>query len=269
MFNFVKFSLMYRYALLIQYDGSQFFGFQFQKNEKSVQGFLEETIGIFTRHPTRIHAAGRTDTGVHAIGQVVHFDTPHDLNTHALAGCINAYGREQGVSVIDIQKVDHDFHARFSAKAREYIYLIRNHTYPSTLMATKSYHVYAPLDLSLMEEGASKLIGTHDFESFRSTKCQAKNAIRSIDFIRFEKYGDYIKIHLRARSFLHNQVRITVGCLTSIGKGEHPPTWIDDLLEAKNRTVSGITAPAHGLYFYHVDYDMNLFQAKGSTILMG
>lgn len=260
---------MNRYALLIQYNGSKFFGFQLQKTGKSVQGFLEETIAIFTRHPVRIHAAGRTDTGVHAVGQVVHFDTPHDLNTHALAGCINAYGREHGISITAIQKVDSDFHARFSAKAREYIYLIRNHTYPSTLMARKSYHVYTPLDLSLMEEGASKLIGTHDFESFRSTKCQAKHAIRSIDFIRFEKYGDYIKVHLRARSFLHNQVRITVGCLTSIGKGEHPPTWIDELLKLKDRTRSGITAPAHGLYFYHVDYGIDLFRAKGYVIMMG
>ncbi|MBX9977265.1 MAG: tRNA pseudouridine(38-40) synthase TruA [Alphaproteobacteria bacterium] len=258
---------MPRYALLIEYDGSRFFGFQRQREAPSVQQFLEDTITLFVKHPVIIHGAGRTDTGVHALGQVVHFDADHSIDTDKLRGCLNFYGKGKGVSVIDIVHVDDDFHARFSALERSYIYVILNHQSSSALMEGRCTYVYPVLDIEAMARASQKLLGTHDFNGFRSVHCQANNAIRTLNKCTVTQHGSYIVTTLRARSFLHNQVRIMMGTLIQIGLGRQPVTWIDDILNLKDRVKSGPTAPPHGLYFKAVTFDPDVFTQSSRQLV--
>lgn len=260
---------MPRYALLVQYNGAKFSGFQYQDRAPSVQGFLEKTLKTFVRQDIRIHAAGRTDTGVHAIGQVVHFDCEREPDLHALLACLNYFGRDIGVSVIEAKLVDSDFHARFSAIAREYTYVIRNHPHPCTFTQGLCTHVSHQLDLKAMQQAATILLGKHNFESFRATHCQAKNAVRTIEIFDLECKGSYILAHLRARSFLHNQVRIMMGSLIEVGKGKKDITWIEELLSIEDRSKAGPTSSPHGLFFRHVDYGRAIFDTKPELLLMG
>ena len=255
---------MKRYALLIEYDGSRFCGFQRQKDTPSVQQFLEETIAIFTQQPVIIHASGRTDTGVHAVGQVVHFDTKKSLNTHKLKGCLNHHGRFVGVSVHDIQEVSKDFHARFSALQRTYQYIILNQESHSPLLEGRVLHIPFHLDKEAMIEAASFFQGHHNFDSFRSAHCQASHAFRTLNECTITHTPPFLTITVKSPSFLHNQIRIMVGTLLYIGQGKKPPTWIKDLLQNPNRKHAGPTAPPHGLYFTHVQFEENIFDHQNT-----
>jgi len=250
---------LHRYAILLEYDGTRFYGFQYQGELPTVQKFLEETITVFAKEKIRIACAGRTDTGVHALGQVVHFETEKELDSFKLQGCLNYFGRDHGVAAIDIVKTDPMFHSRFSAKERRYAYVICNRKAPSAILHKRIYQVMAPLDVQAMQKVSQKLLGHHNFESFRSNQCQASNAWRTLDECSIRQEGSFIITTLRARSFLHNQVRITMGTLLEIGLGRQEPEWIDALLETNDRTKSGPTIPPYGLYFMGVKYEKEIF----------
>lgn len=259
---------MKRYALLIEYDGSRFFGFQRQRDHTSVQQFLEDTIALFTQHPVVIHASGRTDTGVHALGQVVHFDTDLALDPYKLKGCLNHHGRFVGVSVHEIKEVPHTFHARFSAIERIYHYILLNQRAPSPLLEGRALHVPFDLDSDAMKEASVFFKGHHNFDSFRSSHCQASHAFRTLHDCTITKRLPFITITVKSPSFLHNQIRIMVGSLLYVGQGKKAPSWIKDLLLHPKRTHSGPTAPPHGLYFAHVQFKENLFEHKPYNCLM-
>lgn len=246
---------MPRYRIDIEYDGTNFSGFQYQQDALSVQAVLEEAIFKFCGLQLRISAAGRTDKGVHALLQVAHFDLEKVYPPHEVMNALNHYLKPHQVAVIAAYQVDDNFHARFSAVQRSYIYKIINRRSPLVLMANRAWHVVKPLDVPNMQAAAKLFEGTHDFTSFRASDCQAKSPIRTIDSIEVIQIGDTLEIHISARSFLHNMVRIIVGSLVKVGKGEWPPEHIYELLLVKNRTKSGPTAPAHGLYFAKVKYN--------------
>lgn len=253
---------MKRYALLVEYDGSRFFGFQRQRDHASVQQFLEETIALMTQHPVIIHASGRTDTGVHALGQVVHFDTNAALDPYKLKGCLNHHGRFVGVSVHEVKAVSQTFHARFSAIERAYHYLILNQQAPSPLFEGRALHVPFNLDVESMKEAAIFFKGHHNFDSFRSAHCQASHAFRTLNACTVTQHFPFITLTVKSPSFLHNQIRIMVGSLLFVGQGKKPPSWIKDLLLYPNRKKSGPTAPPHALYFAHVAFEDAIFQQK-------
>lgn len=247
-----------RYAAQIEYNGLSFFGFQRQRTHTSVQAFLEDHISSYTQSPIIIHAAGRTDTGVHALGQVVHFDTINSIDHLRLKGYLNHHGLPLGVSVVDIHAVTDQFHARFSAQNRSYLYLILNRQSPSPLWQQRSAWIKTPLNFESMQHAAQFFKGHHDFDSFRSTHCQAAHARRTLDACCVEQWGDFITIQVSSKSFLHNQIRIMVGSLIHVGQSKKNPSWILDLLTYPGRQNAGPTAPPHGLYFQHVDYPDHL-----------
>lgn len=243
-----------RYALKLEYNGRLFCGFQRQRDAVTVQGVLEDLLQRYTHRPITLHAAGRTDTGVHALGQVVHFDGPDDLDFMRLKGYLNHHALSLGLSIVEIRPVSDDFHARFSALQRFYRYVILNRQAPSTLWGERSAWVKTPLSLHAMQQAARFFIGSHNFDSFRSTQCQAQHAQRTLNLCDVTQSGDFITVHIASKSFLHNQVRIMVGSLISVGQGRHDPTWIQDLLNNPDRRHAGPTAPPYGLYFEKVDY---------------
>ena len=245
---------MPRYKLILEYDGRQFHGWQFQPDLKTVQGCLQTAVKKFSGLDKVVEGSGRTDAGVHAMGQVAHVDLDrHDTPYRVLRG-LNSFLNETGVVVVGVEIVDNTFHARFSAKRRQYIYKIIHRKAPLSFQTGLAWHIYVNLDRDLMKEAAQLLIGTHDFTSFRSINCQANNPIRTLDRFDVEWSGNEIHAVIESRAFLHNQVRIMMGCLKMIGEGY----WtVDDLhhaLQAKDRTQGGVTAPPDGLYFSKVIY---------------
>jgi tRNA pseudouridine38-40 synthase len=246
---------MPRYKLTIEYDGTQFFGFQKQAGFISVQELLETSLLKMTRENVIVFGSGRTDTGVHAKGQVVHFDLAKHLPPQKLLEGLNYYMKGKGCCVIESQLVRDDFHSRFDAKERLYRYVILNRPTPSVFEEKRAWHIKKPLDIELMEQGAKLFLGHHDFKAFRSSDCQSKTTVKTLNRCDIEREGaDKIFIYISSRSFLHNQVRIMVGTLVEIGLGKKPFTVIAELLENKDRTKGGITAPSHGLYFTHVSF---------------
>lgn len=243
-----------RYKLLIEYDGSEFVGWQRQKSGLSVQEVLENALSTALRSPITIFGSGRTDTGVHAIGQVAHFEWEEELNLFKLRESLNALVRPHLISIHQVEKTSDDFHARFSAKQRSYIYQILNTPYPPALLKNKAWWVYTPLDVDLMQEAANLLIGKHDFSTFRASECQAKSPIKTIDEITFVKEGDLIKMQIKAKSFLHHQVRNIIGTLVLVGQKKWSIDDFKNALEKKDRKAGGPTAPADGLYFISVKY---------------
>jgi tRNA pseudouridine38-40 synthase len=243
-----------RYRLDIEYDGTNFAGWQRQKSAPSAQQLIEEVLVFLLKHQVNIYASGRTDAGVHAINQVAHFDTNTEFTGRALVKSLNHFLREHGICVKSVIQVENDFHARFSAVNREYIYKIVNRDYPSPLMRKRAMHVNKVLDICKMREGAVFLIGSHDFTSFRSASCQAKSPLRSINSIEIRRNNELIEISISAKSFLHNQVRIIVGCLIAVGIGKIAPTDVKRILEARDRTKAPFTAEAQGLYFIGPSY---------------
>ncbi|MDQ3079496.1 MAG: tRNA pseudouridine(38-40) synthase TruA [Pseudomonadota bacterium] len=245
---------MTRWRLTLEYDGGPFVGWQRQAYGESVQGVLERAIGEMTSSDVTVHAAGRTDAGVHALAMEAHVDIAKPLTEHRLREGINALVRPAPVSVIEVEQVADDWHARFTCLGRRYLYRILNHRAPPALLRGKVWHIGAPLDLDAMTEGASNLLGSHDFTTFRSIHCQSASPLKTLHELRVERVGDEVHIHAAARSFLHHQVRSMVGCLGMVGRGQWAPQDIAAALEAKDRAALGLNAPPQGLYFVSASY---------------
>jgi tRNA pseudouridine38-40 synthase len=247
-----------RYKLTVEYDGKNYFGFQKQIDcaNKTIEGLLEDAIFKLTNERIKIIASGRTDAGVHASGQVIHFDLEKDFDDYKFMMGINNFLREEEISILNCQKVDKNFHARFSAKARHYRYIIINRRAPLTFQKNRAWHFFSEdLDVELMKEATKFLIGEHDFSSFRDAQCQANSTIRTIDKIEITQNDDEILIDISAKSFLHHMVRNIVGTLAWIGSKKILPIEMKEILESHDRTKSGPNAPAFGLYFLRTDYD--------------
>jgi len=240
-------------ALALEYDGTQYHGWQFQKNASSVQQEVETALSKIACEPIKVFCAGRTDKGVHATLQVVHFETKvlRDLNAWILG--TNSH-LPNTINIVWATEVSEDFHARFSAKSRAYHYVIYNNAIrPSHFYQGVTWYPY-PLDAQLMQTGANYLIGEHDFTSFRDKECQAKHPVRTIEFIDIKRCGKLIIIHIKANAFLHHMVRNIVGTLLPIGQGHEPPQWCQSVLFAKKRSAAGITSRPNGLYLTQVSY---------------
>lgn len=243
-----------RFKLTLEYDGSAFQGWQRQKNVPSVQEALETAIHAFSGETVTVHGAGRTDAGVHARGQVAHIDLEKTMSLESLQNAVNHCLRPHPVTVLRVTEVADDFHARFSATGRHYLYRIINRRAPLVLEAGRVWHLPAPIEAEVMHEAAQRLIGKHDFTSFRSSSCQSKSPLKTLDRIKVQRIGDEVRVSVSARSFLHHQVRNIVGTLKMIGDNKWPVDKIEDILAAKSRAAAGPTAPAAGLYLTAVDY---------------
>lgn len=243
-----------RWAVGVEYDGAPFVGWQRQKDGPSVQAAVEKAIGYVAGHRIDLQCAGRTDAGVHAIGQVVHFDTPTErVERNWLLGG-NAKLPES-VSLLWARRMPMAFHARFSARSRRYRYVIANQPLRPAIQARGLAWWRYPLDADPMHEAAQALVGTHDFSSLRAANCQARSAIKTVHSITVRRSGRYIVLDVHANAFLHHMVRNIAGLLIAIGQGKQGPGWVVAALQARDRRASGITAPAGGLYFVGVDYD--------------
>jgi tRNA pseudouridine38-40 synthase len=243
-----------KFALGVEYDGSRYHGWQRQKStDLTVQGKVEEALSVLADHFVPIFCAGRTDAGVHAFEQVVHFETSKEREMHHWVFGVNA-NLPDDIRITWIKPVSEDFHARFSAAARYYRYEILNRAVKSALYRSHVTTVFNPLDETLMQEGANHLIGQHDFSSFRAQGCQAKSPIKNIHSIKIMRTNDKITIDLIANAFLHHMVRNIVGVLLPIGRAEMKPEWVAEVLAAKDRKVAGVTALPNGLYFKGVYY---------------
>jgi tRNA pseudouridine38-40 synthase len=242
-----------RIALGIEYDGSAFCGWQIQSHSPSVQQQVEAALSKVANHPIRTYCAGRTDTGVHALEQVVHFDTSAQRDNHAWVFGANAH-LPASVTVLWAAQVADDFHARFSAERRAYRYVIFNRRTRPALLAKRVTWEYRPLDDTQMQQAALYLLGRHDFSAYRALACQAKSPIRELYELRVRREGELILLDLEANGFLHHMVRNIAGVLMSIGAGEQPIDWTRTVLEQRDRTLGGVTAPADGLYLIRVDY---------------
>jgi tRNA pseudouridine38-40 synthase len=245
---------MPRYKLLIEYDGGGFSGWQTQADAISVQSVLETAIATIHGQHCLVYGAGRTDTGVHALGQVAHVDLPKTWDPFVLRNAINGNVRPHRVSVIDVEPAPDDFHARFSAVKRRYLYRILNRRAPAAIDHGRVWHVPIELDAGQMHEAAQYLIGTHDFTTFRAAECQAKSPVKTVDAIAVSRYGEEIEVTAEARSFLHHQVRSFVGSLKYVGEGKWRPRDMKAALDAKDRSACGVVAPAQGLYLVSVSY---------------
>jgi tRNA pseudouridine38-40 synthase len=245
---------MPRYRLTIEYDGGPFAGWQRQDNGPSVQGALEEAIFKLSSEIATVTGAGRTDAGVHAFAQVAHFDLVKDFAPEKVRDALNHHLRPAPVAVIEAAVVAAEFHARFSAIARHYFYRILCRRSPPALERGHVWHVVRALDAEAMQAGARALIGQHDFTTFRSSECQAKSPVKTLDRLEVRRAGDEIHIETQARSFLHNQVRSMVGSLKLVGEGKWRPRDMGRALEAKDRSACGPVAPPEGLYLVRVDY---------------
>jgi len=246
---------MPRYKLTLEYDGGPFCGWQRQTDRPSVQQALEQAITAFCGETVTVHAAGRTDAGVHALGQVVHLDLEREVRLETLRNALNHHLRPLPIVVLEAAEVAPDFHARFSARARHYRYVIVNRPVPLALERGHAWFVPGRLDVEVMHEAASRLRGQHDFTSFRSALCQAKSPVKTLDSLSVSRRGSHIEIGARARSFLHHQVRNMVGTLKLIGQRKWPVDRIEEVLAARSRSAAGPTAPACGLYLVRVDYE--------------
>lgn len=246
---------IFRYKIVIEYDGSDFVGWQRQHNGISIQQLIEEAIYKFSGQEVEVFASGRTDAGVHAKGQVGHFDLSKSYPPQTIMGAINFHLRPHPIVIIDAQTTSLEFHARFSAQKRYYRYVIANRPAPLALDVKRAWHVFKPLNFIKMQEAARLLEGTHDFTSFRASQCQAKSPIKTLDYINITKTEEHmIFIDLAAKSFLHHMVRNIAGTLKMVGEEALNVEDVARILEAKNRSEAGITAPAHGLYFMATDY---------------
>ncbi|MFO1127145.1 MAG: tRNA pseudouridine(38-40) synthase TruA [Rhodospirillales bacterium] len=245
---------MPRYRLTLEYDGAPFVGWQRQDNGPSVQQAVEEALGRLTGAAVTVVGAGRTDAGVHALGQVAHVDLPRPFPGATIRDAVNFHLRPAPVSILDAAEVDDEFHARFSARRRRYLYRIVNRPAPLAIDTGRAWWVRSPLDGAAMGAAARLLIGHHDFSSFRSSLCQAASPVKTLDSLTVETDGEMIRIAATARSFLHNQVRIIVGSLKRVGDGGWPVERIGEALAACDRRAAGPTAPACGLYLMGVDY---------------
>ena len=245
---------MPRYRLTLEYDGTPFVGWQRQDNGPSVQQAVEEAVAAYCGESVTLNAAGRTDAGVHALGQVAHVDMARTDPAEKVMAAVNAHLRRVPVAVVACAEVPYTFHARFSAVERSYVYRIVNRRAPLALDAGKAWWLPRPLETQAMNEAAQVLVGHHDFSTFRAVACQAKSPVKTLDELTVRRRGEHIEIYARARSFLHHQVRNLVGTLVQVGEGRWTVERVREALEARDRTKGGPTAPACGLYFFHVAY---------------
>ena len=246
---------MQRYRLTVEYDGGPFVGWQRQDNGPSVQAALEAAVAALSGEHCAMQGAGRTDAGVHAMGQVAHFDLSKVWQTDRIRDGLNAHLGDAPIAVLAAQAVDDSFHARFSATRRQYLYRIVNRRPKLALEQGRAWRVPVPLDADAMHEAAQCLVGKHDFTTFRASECQAKSPVKTIDFISVSRRADDIEIAINARSFLHNQVRSIAGSLKLVGEGKWQLADTKRALRARDRSACGPVAPAHGLYLVKVDYD--------------
>lgn len=247
---------MPRYRIDIEYDGNGYAGWQRQADLRTVQSAIEAAILAFSGENVTIRGAGRTDAGVHATGQVAHFDLVREHSIEKVQGALNAHLKMagDGVAILAASAVTEEFDARFSAKARHYLYAILNRRAPAALMRGNIWHVPRPLDVDAMHEAAQRLLGKHDFTTFRSVQCQAASPEKSLDRLDVIRNGDLVEVHASARSFLHNQVRSMVGSLKRVGEGAWTPDDLEAALKAADRSRCGQVAPPDGLYLTKVDY---------------
>jgi tRNA pseudouridine38-40 synthase len=243
-----------RYKLTIEYDGTGLVGWQRQANGLSVQEALETAITRFCGERVTVHGAGRTDAGVHALGQSAHLDLPRTVPPDVLRSALNHHLRPAAISILDAETAREDFDARISATGRVYRYRMLSRRAPPALERGRVWHVASPLDLAAMQEGARHLVGHHDFTTFRDSLCQAKSPLKTLDALELRRSGDEIHIEARARSFLHHQVRNMAGTLKLVGLGRWCPDDVAGALAARDRRAGGPTAPAEGLYLVEVRY---------------
>jgi tRNA pseudouridine38-40 synthase len=245
---------MPRYKILIEYDGAPFAGWQYQDNFPSVQRTIMAAIEAFSGEKVMVQGAGRTDAGVHALGQVAHFDLASERETDTIRDALNAHLRPHPVAILSAEKVAADFDARRSAIRRHYLYRIVNRRADLAIERGRAWRVARPLDAGAMHQAAQRLVGKHDFTTFRSTECQAKSPEKTLDRLDVSRDGDEIHIAAMARSFLHNQVRSMVGSLVPVGDGKWSADDLAGALAARDRSACGPVAPPDGLYLVKVDY---------------
>jgi len=243
-----------RWRLTIEYDGGPFMGWQRQEHGPSVQQTLEEALQRMTGEQAAFFAAGRTDAGVHALAMSAHVDVMKSLTPHRLREGLNALVRPHPISVLEVDQVADDWHARFSCVGRRYLYRILNRRAPPALDAGRVWHIAVPLDVGPMKEGAAHLVGRHDFTTFRSAQCQSDSPVKTLDALEVSRVGEEIHVTAAARSFLHHQVRSMVGCLAMVGRGRWQSDDIRQALEARDRAALGFNAPPQGLYFVEAVY---------------
>ena len=243
-----------RIAMAVEYDGSSFFGWQVQKHsDNTVQAVVEHAISQVANEPIRVVCAGRTDTGVHGGGQVIHFDTSAKRDPRQWVFGTNV-NLPKSVAILWAQEVPDDFHARFSAISRRYQYVIINRPVRPTFLQHRTTWEYRPLDESRMVAAAKHLVGEHDFTSYRAQACQAKSPVRNVTELSVSRRGPYVVIDIEANGFLHHMVRNISGVLMDIGSGKHEPDWAKEILEHRDRKLGGVTAPPWGLYLNQVGY---------------
>jgi tRNA pseudouridine38-40 synthase len=243
-----------RYKLTIEYDGTPFAGWQWQDDAPTVQRVLGDALAAFCGHPVKVAGAGRTDAGVHALGQVAHVDLAKDWHADRVRDAVNAHLRPHPIAVLAVEKAADEFDARFSAKKRHYLYRIVNRRADLALDRTRAWRVPRRLDEEAMHRAAQKLVGKHDFTTFRSTECQARSPVKTLDALDVTREGDEVRIATSARSFLHNQVRSMVGSLVLVGDGKWSGDDLAAALGRRDRAACGPVAPPDGLYLVRVDY---------------
>jgi tRNA pseudouridine38-40 synthase len=245
---------MPRYKLTIEYDGRPFVGWQVQDNGPSVQGVLTAAIEAFCGEKASVHGAGRTDAGVHALGQVGHVDLAKDWNEDTVRDALNAHLRPHPVAIISAERIDDSFDARFSAVRRHYLYRIVNRRADLALERGRAWRITPPLDVAAMQAAAQRLVGRHDFTTFRNVECQAKSPVKTLDQLDVRRAADDIQVIASARSFLHSQVRSMVGALALAGEGKWTADDVSIALEKRDRAACAPVAPPDGLYLVKVDY---------------
>jgi len=246
-----------RIALGIEYNGQHYFGWQKQHHVTSVQACVERALEKISLHPTAVVCAGRTDAGVHATQQVVHFDTSVDRPDGAWTMGVNSHLPDD-IAVRWVKRVDENFSARFTAESRHYRYVIYNAPYRAAILSGGVTHVYQPLDVDLMHDAAQVLLGENDFSSFRAAQCQSRSPFRNVHYVSVKRFGAYVVIDIQANAFVHHMVRNIAGALIAVGGGEQSKQWLVDVLAAKDRRVSAATAKPNGLYLVHVQYPTEL-----------